>query len=1307
MSSQPPPRKRLNMGSDKDSCGRDNLKTRRKKSTLDALPSSTLNALPSSTLNALPSSTLDALPSSTLDALPSSTSRFKFSAREDLRATCTPTSSRPSTLPFEPSSVSISSASTRAVNESDGVVDGALFDGTAHLESYDRELNSMSQPFDVEESDMLEADARRHARVEGGGDVRDATFDEDVEEYWNSNFKTAVHEAGRRLFAQSFTRGRHIDESIATCFSSNEQQICAILADFGAPVALNISYKHVMGEALELMVCYLSKVQKTVHMRDYLAERRRGNMPSEDERAAIFVECEVYKCFMSSAPRRSPFHMTRKDRDQLADAFGGSPAAERLADKLFDQSMRDRFFDVLVILKDIDNDGRYHIRAIQCKARTHFEAYVDISKYVGHQFATAIVAEELDVLVRLDWVSNVFSCKQTEGNEDFASLRENGRLNVFLYEEIIRTEDDIRLAAAMASHPFGSSEAEIVPERPRKQPRACQREALEVLRRARDEQKMQGVSVVCATGAGKSLIAFMDVIATLYDANGNVRSDSTDQIPLIWMCPRILLLEQSAEGFRMWEQDELRRFTRTRNGTAHKPLYYVVCSQKDDDLKEVAPPSSIRRINCTQLCQKLLEHAARGELTRCRFFTTIEGGGSFWYQLYKFIRLSRGIAEPLECQSTPIVRAFVVDEAHTVVGNSASRNQLALSVPCAWRVCYTATPEIEKSRARMIDKMCERMTGSNEGELNDGEAFEDTSPRVTTPEEMFPDEYYHVIERATDADPMDELIESKGLSGIQLFSDNLEFVSIRDAPFHPYFQTREAQELLLHLHRVMELHPTGPGVDHFKTMLGNRQVIIYPTRKAYRRGACTCHVQSAPERSVDVACAEWCASKVFTPEVIAHDRYTPLFDFWSRNFVASDAPTTSGAKTEKMAPDCVVLGWDNTNKVLSIRDGAPRGIRCHDFSGFGVREGRNAIGPPVFRYSFAEAFRSPDNILARPILLTYQLKIQDDSVAKERLQAIFGIDLKKFKRGPPRMKSTRLDKVGLQIAFECTERPIGVTTQDYATVMIIYKMIERREASKIMVFCGVNEECRRCLALFNLVIRTRAEEARSRGEVGRANLLDVAHGAHIYASWDREGREQMTDKMPENARRQMLHRFRTGEIEVLFNVDYLSTGIDIPCTDAVVLAKPPSSTRTLLQRWGRALRSVSERPGKRGILALVSSNPLERDGESRTRRQRMGIDPDSAFDFGGPEVKQFQHMYRVAVCAAHPSNRILGQEFTYSEGSLTKPKKTSQKLSTLVDGKQTPKRGAIPTQCHTVHHNVERSLCRMFDIVLRDLINDQ
>ena len=163
-----------------------------------------------------------------------------------------------------------------------------------------------------------------------------------------------------------------------------------------------------------------------------------------------------------------------------------------------------------------------------------------------------------------------------------------------------------------------------------------------------------------------------------------------------------------------------------------------------------------------------------------------------------------------------------------------------------------------------------------------------------------------------------------------------------------------------------------------------------------------------------------CASRMFPQETSVGERYKCNFDFWQKNFIAWDTPVE-----EMLMPDCVVLGWDKETKVLSIRSDEARGFGCHDFTDFGVQNRTNLIGTPIFSYTFAEAFRSPDNILAKPFLLTYRLNLDIPPLTSmnedmyNRLKSILGIEYRTLRRGRRRgqriVTGKPLNAVSLQI----------------------------------------------------------------------------------------------------------------------------------------------------------------------------------------------------------------------------------------------------------------------------------------------------
>ena len=179
----------------------------------------------------------------------------------------------------------------------------------------------------------------------------------------------------------------------------------------------------------------------------------------------------------------------------------------------------------------------------------------------------------------------------------------------------------------------------------------------------------------------------------------------------------------------------------------------------------------------------------------------------------------------------------------------------------------------------------------------------------------------------------------------------------------------------------------------------------------------------------------------------------------------------------------------------------------------------------------------------------------------------------------------------------------------------------------------------------------------------------------------------------------MLHDFRMGDIEVLFNVHVLSTGVDLPCTDAVVMTAATDSVELILQRWGRALRSVPGQQDKRGILAIVTLAPRESGEDKGRRRDFFGLNSEFAGDIGGTktQTQTFRAMYAIGEAAVHESNRILRKTFEI-------PSKKANKAKTDAPTRKVP--GSVPEESDTVHSNLEDVLCGMFDIELRDLLDD-
>lgn len=64
----------------------------------------------------------------------------------------------------------------------------------------------------------------------------------------------------------------------------------------------------------------------------------------------------------------------------------------------------------------------------------------------------------------------------------------------------------------------------------------------------------------------------------------------------------------------------------------------------------------------------------------------------------------------------------------------------------------------------------------------------------------------------------------------------------------------------------------------------------------------------------------------------------------------------------------------------------------------------------------------------------------------------------------------------------------------------------------------------------------------------------------------------LSGNTPSNVRREMIRRFKDGNIWVLVNVDLFDEGFDVPACEVVIMARPTASLNKYLQMIGRALR---------------------------------------------------------------------------------------------------------------------------------------
>lgn len=70
---------------------------------------------------------------------------------------------------------------------------------------------------------------------------------------------------------------------------------------------------------------------------------------------------------------------------------------------------------------------------------------------------------------------------------------------------------------------------------------------------------------------------------------------------------------------------------------------------------------------------------------------------------------------------------------------------------------------------------------------------------------------------------------------------------------------------------------------------------------------------------------------------------------------------------------------------------------------------------------------------------------------------------------------------------------------------------------------------------------------------------------------------------PERERSEQLRRLAAGELRVIFSVDVLGEGVDVPVVDTVLLLRPTQSATIFTQQLGRGLRQA---PGKPSLTVI-------------------------------------------------------------------------------------------------------------------------
>ena len=109
----------------------------------------------------------------------------------------------------------------------------------------------------------------------------------------------------------------------------------------------------------------------------------------------------------------------------------------------------------------------------------------------------------------------------------------------------------------------------------------------------------------------------------------------------------------------------------------------------------------------------------------------------------------------------------------------------------------------------------------------------------------------------------------------------------------------------------------------------------------------------------------------------------------------------------------------------------------------------------------------------------------------------------------------------------------------------------------------------------------------------------------------------VTSLTPDEERRQILQDFQDGKIAVINSVGILTTGVDMPCTEVVIVNRATKSLALWLQMQGRASRPY---PGKKEFIVLDFGRNHDEHGMWSEDRI-WSIKPPKAKKRGVPVVK--------------------------------------------------------------------------------------
>lgn len=108
--------------------------------------------------------------------------------------------------------------------------------------------------------------------------------------------------------------------------------------------------------------------------------------------------------------------------------------------------------------------------------------------------------------------------------------------------------------------------------------------------------------------------------------------------------------------------------------------------------------------------------------------------------------------------------------------------------------------------------------------------------------------------------------------------------------------------------------------------------------------------------------------------------------------------------------------------------------------------------------------------------------------------------------------------------------------------------------------------------------------------------VNVAHSEHIAARFRKAGVPALhiDADTPDNQRDEAYEKLRTGELKVVTNVGISAVGVDIPCVEVIIKARPTKSYNLYIQQAGRGTRPIYaggfDIETKEGRLAAIAAS---------------------------------------------------------------------------------------------------------------------